>query len=307
MPKFTWQRYGGYDCSLKGDNRFSAFTARMLDGRSIEIHYQCDVKGYDPGGWNWRLGKGKPPLDKSKDLFKEYLALWVSWGTYHPVLMQELYEKALLHGGVLSDCFATTSINQAHALSEILNMTPKKQLIYAGIGSRSTPPDILELMTEIGTVLANRGWILRSGYADGADIAFHMGAIMASKGIGNQENYLPWPEFNNCPPHMGIVASDLPNWKEAIRVAASIHPNWNSCSTGAQKLLARNTYQIAGKDLDLASNCVICWTPNGQEVGGTAQAIRLAKTLNIPVFNLALADAAERLNEFIYEAELQTE
>ena len=72
-------------------------------------------------------------------------------------------------------------------------------------------------------------------------------------------------------------------------------------------MLAQNTYQIAGKDLDLASDCVICWTPNGQEVGGTAQAIRLAKTLNIPVFNLALADAAERLNEFIYEAELQTE
>lgn len=42
---YTWKRYGGYEVSSHGDKRFSAFNAIMSDGRSIECHYQCDVKG----------------------------------------------------------------------------------------------------------------------------------------------------------------------------------------------------------------------------------------------------------------------
>lgn len=113
---YTWKRYGGYEVSSQGDRRFSAFNAVMPDGRSIEQHYQCDVKGYDPGGRNWRLGKGKPPLDRSKDLLAAYVQLWRTWAAAHPALMAELAQHA-----VLSDRFATTPVNQAHALSIILN------------------------------------------------------------------------------------------------------------------------------------------------------------------------------------------
>ena len=58
---YYWARRdkNGYEVSSKGDKRFSALYARMLDGRTIEEHYQCDVKGYDVGGTNWKLGKGK--------------------------------------------------------------------------------------------------------------------------------------------------------------------------------------------------------------------------------------------------------
>lgn len=118
---FTWRRYGGYEVSSRGDRRFSAFNAIMPDGRSIECHYQCDVKGYDPGGTNWRAGKGKPPLDRSKDMWTEYLALWNTWAASNLPLLRELYVKARQHNGVLSDRFATTPVNQAHALSVILN------------------------------------------------------------------------------------------------------------------------------------------------------------------------------------------
>lgn len=121
MTTFTWARYGGYEVSSKGDRRFSAFNAIMPDGRSIEQHYQCDVKGYDPGGRNWRLGKGRPPLDTSKDLWGEYLALWRQWAQHNPRLIEELYDLASSHGAVLSDRFATTPVNQAHALATILN------------------------------------------------------------------------------------------------------------------------------------------------------------------------------------------
>lgn len=118
--EFSWQRRGGYECSSKGDKRFSAFYAKMPDGRSIEDHYQCDVKGYP----NWRAGKGKPSLkgQTREEMWEQYLALWVVWAENHPEEMADLHQKALAHQGVLSDCFANTEINQAHALSHILNL-----------------------------------------------------------------------------------------------------------------------------------------------------------------------------------------
>jgi hypothetical protein len=119
---FTFKRYGGYECSTHGDTRFSAFYAYLPDNRSIEHHYQCDVKGYQPGGREWRLGKGRPPLDPTTDLMKEYTDLWRVWAKNHPDLMEELRRKAAeKHDGVLSDRFARTMVNQAHALATILN------------------------------------------------------------------------------------------------------------------------------------------------------------------------------------------
>ncbi len=118
---FVWKRYGGYEVSSKGDKRFSAFYARLKDGRTIEEAYQLDVKGYRIYGNSPMLGKGKPPLDKSKDLWSEYLALWQTWAEENPALIQDLRDKVIKHYGILSDKFATTSVNQAHALSVILN------------------------------------------------------------------------------------------------------------------------------------------------------------------------------------------
>lgn len=117
----SWSRVGGYECSTRGDRRFSAFCAQLADGRTIEEHYQCDIKGYQPGGTDWRLGKGKPPLDSGKNLWGEYLALWQAWARAHPALMQELSWLVAEHNYLLSDRFAASSINQARALAEILN------------------------------------------------------------------------------------------------------------------------------------------------------------------------------------------
>lgn len=120
MKYYVWKRYGGYEVSTKGDKRFSAFNAIMLDGRSLECHYQCDVKGYSPGGKNWRLGKGKPSLIEYDSLFDQYLNLWLLWFNNNHDLLLDLHEKAK-DIRILSDRFATTEVNQAHALSIILN------------------------------------------------------------------------------------------------------------------------------------------------------------------------------------------
>lgn len=120
FPVVTWQRYGGYECSSKGDKRFSALFAKLPDGRTIEEHYQCDVKGYNPGGTNWRDYKGKPAVDPTTDLWEEYLKLWWQWAELNPELIEELRNVC---GGMLSDMFADTQISQARALAHILNST----------------------------------------------------------------------------------------------------------------------------------------------------------------------------------------
>ena len=119
---YYWSRTDGYECSSQGDRRFSAFYAMMPDGRTIEQHYQCDVKGYDPGGTNWKLGKGKPGLTLANS-WEGYLALWVTWAISHQEDLKDLARLAAQepHCGCLSDRFAKTEINQAHALSVILN------------------------------------------------------------------------------------------------------------------------------------------------------------------------------------------
>lgn len=124
---FSWKRRhkGGYEVSSKGDKMFSAFNAIMPDGRSIEQHYQCDVKGYDIAGKNWRLGKGKPPL-RDCNLLEEYINLWRIWSSNNLDLMRELYREAVKHDCILTDCFATTEVNQANALSQVLNELIKK-------------------------------------------------------------------------------------------------------------------------------------------------------------------------------------
>ena len=124
MTSFTWARYAepGYEVSSQGDKRFSALFATLADGRTIEAHYQCDVKGFEPGGYGWKKYKGRQPTGMTRSqLWDSYLALWLSWADANPALIKALRTAATAEGGVLTDRFATSEINQAHALSIILN------------------------------------------------------------------------------------------------------------------------------------------------------------------------------------------
>ena len=135
--KVTWVRKGGYQINSKFDKRFSAFNAVINDKsyygydrkiatyrkRTIEEIYQCDIKGYDPKGTNWRLGKGKPPLDTNKNLLEEYTTLWRVWCGENRDLVFDLVDKLIHHDYVLGDIFASTEVNQANALSIIINDT----------------------------------------------------------------------------------------------------------------------------------------------------------------------------------------
>lgn len=156
-------------------------------------------------------------------------------------------------------------------------------LTYAGIGSRSTPPHILDLMSAIAYTLARDGWKLRSGAADGADSAFESGAL---DGLGAVEIWLPWSRFNGHP-------SPLIPSPAAFEMAARFHPAWAACSRGARALHARNCHQVLGPDLTSPVSFVLCWTPSGSGSGGTGQALRIARAHSIPIFDLATCSESD--------------
>jgi hypothetical protein len=148
---------------------------------------------------------------------------------------------------------------------------------YAGIGSRDTPQEICQLMTSVAQRLEARGLHLRSGGAASADAAFAAGASPGARTL-----YVPWRGFNGLPDHEVVLAPSLPNWEDALMVAEDAHPAWEKCTAGARKLLARNTYQILGEDLNTPVEFIICWTKNGRGGGGTGQALRVAGMLPDP-------------------------
>lgn len=165
--------------------------------------------------------------------------------------------------------------------------------VYTGIGSRSTPLDILCLMMWIADTLGKWGWTLRSGGADGADAAFEKGSVL-------EEIYLPWRGFN------GYLHAELENpTKDAFLIAETHHPRWHALDRNVRSLHARNAHQILGADCKTPAAFVICWTPDGStgvttsKTGGTGQAIRIAKAYDVPIFNLQRDDHRAAWEEVI--------
>lgn len=149
---------------------------------------------------------------------------------------------------------------------------------YTGIGSRKTPIETGNLMTEIARDLAEEGWILRSGGARGADTAFANGAPATLREI-----------YVTATGENGTDISEIPVKSDAFRdLTLELHPAPEHLSPYATDLMTRNIAQICGIDCVEPVRCVICWTEGGHGTGGTGQALRLARSIGIPVIDLGL-------------------
>jgi hypothetical protein len=147
---------------------------------------------------------------------------------------------------------------------------------YTGVGSRSTPPAAQQLLKEIASTLESLGYILRSGASDGADAAFETGVNAEA----HKEIYLPWQRYNNSSSNIYTIT------QEALKLASGLCSYWENVSPAGKLFHARNCYQVLGHNLDTPSLFLICWTPEGTTIGGTATSIKLATRHQIPVFNL---------------------
>lgn len=178
--------------------------------------------------------------------------------------------------------------------------------IYAGIGSRSSPPEILRMMSFLSLNLIQKGYILRSGGAPGADQEFEWAAAaskLPKKQIQEQvEIYLPWASFEEKNRSWIIAKRDEPQ-EEAFDIAEHYHPNWKYLKQGAKKLHARNVHQIYGDDVTnpVLPRFVICWTEDGKMKGGTAQALRIAKDNKVKIYNLGIESSYDELIDWIVD------
>lgn len=188
---------------------------------------------------------------------------------------------------------------------------------FAGIGSRTTPPEALSLLRRASQLLVDGGWTCRTGGAEGADTACETGALEALQDDlrggpepathGRLEVYLPWPAFGRgrewyraaaADPLLGPLNLTLQTepTPEAVALAGRVHPAWGACSGPARLLHGRNSHQVLGADLKSPVSVVLCWTPDGADgspehpvtraTGGTGQALRLASLRKIPVLNV---------------------
>ena len=173
--------------------------------------------------------------------------------------------------------------------------------VYAGIGSRETPADVISLMTRLAERLARMGWVLRSGGALGTDSAFEAGAAKIDTSL--IEVYIPWEGFEGKRPngYTMLVPPDL--YGEAEGIAKVHHPAWPRLSFGAKKLHTRNVLQVLGEDLDSNSDFVICWTPNASGSGGTGQALRIAKSYGITIYDLGNEETFNAISDWLQKEE----
>lgn len=161
----------------------------------------------------------------------------------------------------------------------------------ACIGSRSLPPRERSRLAHVARVLESLGYTLRSGGAWGSDAAFEAGLLRPE----HAEVYLPAPGFNS---HASPLHDITP---EAFALAERFHPAWHRCNDFARRCHARNSYQVLGRDLASPARAIVCWTPGAMDVGGTAQALRIARHPDyaIPVYNLADPHASQLLAELL--------
>ena len=152
---------------------------------------------------------------------------------------------------------------------------------YTGIGSRETPSHILQYMGLCAIKLNTFDYVLRSGGAPGADLAFEEFA-------SNKEIYLPYNGFNLSTSSLylgGDITQEI--WDKAEEIAAKFYHNpWKNTPQKTKNYMIRNVFQVLGRDLNTLSEFVICWTPDSKVVGGTAQAMKIAYDRGINVYNV---------------------
>ena len=180
-----------------------------------------------------------------------------------------------------------TEFNKLPSKSEVPTMT------YSGIGSRETPKETLNQMTEVAKELESKGYTLNTGVTfrggeEGADAAF-------SKGT-NKKNLFS-PEKQGSRPKEQNIAREL-------------HPNPGALSPGALKLMARNTNQIFGDNLNTPVDFVLFYAQETSGIrpkGGTGQAVEMARRKGIPAINMADSNWREQLNDALQTSQPSSE
>jgi hypothetical protein len=152
----------------------------------------------------------------------------------------------------------------------------------ACIGSRGLEPGQLGLCEEVGAYLAQNGFTVSTGNADGADQAFARGANFVNPRA--VELHLPWASYNRDAIVDGnSVFIDGSN-VQFREIAAELHGAWNMLGRGPQALHTRN--------VGIVKDCiqVIAWPKAGPYKGGTGMGMRTSEHFGIPVIDMSTSE-----------------
>ena len=173
---------------------------------------------------------------------------------------------------------------------------------YAGIGSRTITDQEKNIIKTIAKRLADNGFVVYSGNAEGSDISFQEGSELKCVLL------LPWKGFNKkCYDVTKSLAQfpvgDSPEGQASIK---DYHPLPGSLSHGGRLMMARNWHQIMGFDIYPQVEFVICCANrvDGKILGGTGQACRIAEAFGLPVFNIRDENWMENFNAFMKETKV---
>ena len=155
---------------------------------------------------------------------------------------------------------------------------------FAGIGSRQITKEEHKRIAEISAMLSSLGYTCYSGGAEGSDYAFETNCKETIV-------FIPWKNYRNpyktyTESKTVIVAGDTIEGNKSV---SKFHPAANKLSLGAHKLMCRNYHQIHGLGEFPKVELVVCCAHPDKKFGvqgGTGQAVRIALSENIPIFNI---------------------
>ncbi len=166
----------------------------------------------------------------------------------------------------------------------------------ACVGPREgVPPPILTWMEAIGAKIVRAGYTLVSGNGVGSDQAWARGGNTVNP--FKVELCLPWRHFHRSALHANNVVRVLGGEAEDsdgryFSTVASIHPHWGNLQPAGRRLQARNMMIIEGASMLLG------YLHTSVPSGGTVNAFRIARRLQVPPNNIADEDVRAWVEEF---------
>ena len=266
---------GTYEVSTKGDKRFSALTARMSDGMTIEEKYMLEVKGYmvqvdevdidmalklrvgDPKRYDTlvRPFKGKPNImGKTQEQVNiEYDLLWEKWAAENPDLIDDLAKKS--KGKKLIDSYARNPAtpSQARSLEKIL--AKRGQTTAQAAPTEAPAPTQPE---ESYDLLMSRETPESLGYGDEAGLQENLKMIADAKArvaaqratsIGMAPDEVSAPPMGETP--ASVAPTALP---EAVAAPAPAPEKQVTATTPTDATVAQGKEQGTSKPLAAGSN-----------------------------------------------------
>lgn len=172
-------------------------------------------------------------------------------------------------------------------------------MYYTAVALEGFPDALSPDMRRTASILAQKGFILRTGFDDAAWRPFMEGAKPFNRYV-----YVSTKD---------VTQSNLSIAKEII-IYTKDELAWMCMDQQKQSRNARNVALLLGDGISGQSKFLLCWTPNGAEsaihctglngkTGHVGLLIITARKFGIPVINLKRPNWETRLNSFLLKIE----